>query len=201
MAGCKIVTRKLVSWHGRDEEFSNVYYFGDGGASLSPDAATATTLINAVIAAEKLVCRNTIRFLGGAAYHVGVNDTAGDTDAISTVELAATGNQGSAALILAVDPEKAVDLKFLLGGRRYLRTMIHTGDSHSYDPTSVTATSSAGLSAAIKAFAEKMLNGPWVGAWQRIAPNGDRPTAIMYNPFLEHRQFHRYRTRNAGLLG
>lgn len=201
MAGTKIVTRKLVPWHGREEEFSNVYYFGDGGVGLSPSEADALSLVDAVIAAEKLITRNTIRFLGGAAYHVGIADTAGDTDAIATRELAASGNQGSLTTGTAVDPESAVDLKFLLGGRRYLRTMIHTGYSHGYVVTRDSAVSSAGLGAEIRAFADKMLNGPWVGAYQRIAPNGDRPTAIQYNPYLEHRQFHRYRRRNAGLLG
>lgn len=80
--------------------------------------------------------------------------------------------------------------------------MIHCNDSHGYDVQGTgSGTSSASLSNAIKAYAEKMLNGPWVAGLQRIAPNGDRPTAIQYQPFLEHRQFHRYRRRNAGLLG
>lgn len=179
-----------------------MYYFGDGGAGLSPDEATATELINAVIAAEKLICRANVRFLGGAGYHVGISDTPGDTDAIATVELAASGNTGSSAIAAGfINPELAIDLKFLLGGRRYLRTMIHTCEHHNYDPTGVSSTPSGNLSAALRAFADKMLNGPWTGAYQRIAPDGTRPTAIQYNPFIEHRQFHRYKRRNAGLLG
>lgn len=202
MAGCKLVTRKLVPWHGRDEEFSNVYYFGDGGGGLSPAADVATALINEVIAAEKSISSGAIRFLGGAAYHIGVSDTPGDTDAIATVELAASGNQGTAASTLgSINPESAIDIKLLLTGRRYLRTLIHTGATHGYDSLERSATSSANLSAPLKAFAEKMLNGPWASGYQRIAPNGDRPTVIQYNPFMEHRQFHRYRRRNAGLLG
>lgn len=195
------MTRKLVSWHGRDEEFSNVYFFGDGGVGLSPSEATALSLIDAVIAAEKPMTASIVRFLGGAAYHIGVSDTPGDTDAIAIRELAATGNQGTNAATTFVNPEMAVDFRFLLGGRRYLRTMFHICWSGGYDPTSRSATGSSSLGSDVRAFAEKMLNGPWTGSYQRIAPNGDRPTAIMYNPYLEHRQFHRYRRRNAGLLG
>lgn len=201
MAGAKFVTRKLVSWYGRQEEFSNVYYFGDGGMGLSPSESDATSLINEIIAAEKLVTSTAVRFLGGAAYHMGVSDTPGDTDAIAIVELAATGNQGSHVASTTMYYECAVDLKFLLGGRRYLRTLLHTCHEHGYDTKGVSATTTANLSAPIKTFAEKMLNGPWAGGYQRIAPNGDRPTVIQYNPYLEHRQFHRYKRRNAGLLG
>ena len=200
MAGTKIVTRKLTKFRGRDEEFSNTYYFGDGGAGLSPDEGTARTLINAVIDAEKTICGQSVRFLGGSAYKMGIADTPGDTDAIATVELAPTGHQGAMVESLAQYRECAVDIKLLLGGRRYLRSMIHTMVPHGYDPNGVTSTPSASLSAQLKAFAEKMLNGPWTGAYQRIAPNGDRPSVIEYNTFLEHRQFHRYKKRNAGLL-
>jgi hypothetical protein len=204
VAGCKVVTRKLTPWHGRDEEFSNVYYFGDGGSGASPDATTASTLVNMVIAAEKAVSRSSIRFLGGAAYKIGAADLPGDTDAISVVELPATGQQGTytSAGSTNVYRECAIDLRFLLTGRRYLRTLIHCNDSHGYDVEGTgSGTASTNLSAAIKTFAEKMLNGPWVDSYQRIAPGGARPTVIQYQPFLEHRQFHRYRRRNAGLLG
>lgn len=202
MAGCKIVTRKLCSFQGRQEEFSNVYYFGDGGLGLSPDDETATTLINEVIASEKPVFSPGVRFLGGAAYHIGVSDGPGDTDAIATVELPASGHQGTGTPT-ASDPywELAVDIKWLLGGRRYLRTMLHTGLWHGYNPQGQSATSVSNIGAAVKTFAEKMLDGNWVGGYERIAPNGDRPTVIQYNPYMEHRQFHRYRRRNAGLLG
>lgn len=201
MAGVKIVTRKLIGFMGRDEEFSNVYYFGDGGAGLSPDEATARALIDEVIAAEKTVHSTTVRFLGGAAYKVGVADGPGDTDAIATVELPATGHNGAATNSLDMYKECAIDLKFLLGGRRYLRTMLHTGSLHGYAAGGSSSTASSSLSAALTAFAGKMLNGPWAGGYQRIAPDGDRPTVVQYNPYLEHRQFHRYRRRNAGLLG
>lgn len=201
MAGTKIVTRKLVPFKGRDEEFSNTYYFGDGGAGLSPTAEEATALINAVLDAEKTIFANTVRFLGGAAYKVGIADGPGDTDAIATVELPAAGHQGAVAADTNMYRECATDIKWLLGGRRYLRSMLHTCAANGYGTTGHLATGSAGLSAPLKAFAEKMLSGPWPGAYQRIAPNGDRPTVIEYQPFLEHRQFHRYRRRPAGLLG
>lgn len=202
VAGCKIVTRKLVSFKGRNEEFTNVYYFGDGGLGLSPSEETAEDLVDAVIAAEKPIFAQSVRFLGGAVYHIGANDGPGRTPAIAVRELAATGNNGTnAAGGTLIYRELAVDIKWLLGGRRYLRSMLHTCHEHGYNTVGTTATPSSGLSAELKTFAEKMLNGPWVGDYQRIAPNGDRPTAVLYNPYLEHRQFHRYRTRNAGLLG
>lgn len=201
MAGTKVVTRKLVSFQGEDEEFTNVYFFGDGTLGLSPSEGVATDLINAVITAEKSIFATSVRFLGGAAYHMGVMDTPGDTDAISLVELAATGNNGTSADGSPIYRECAVDLKFLLGGRRYLRSMLHTCTSHGYNTEGLTAVASSSLSVGLRNFATKMLNGPWVGDYQRIAPNGDRPTAIMYNTHLEHRQFHRYRKRPAGLLG
>lgn len=202
MAGIKIVTRKLVAFHGRDEEFSNVYYFGDGGAGLTPSEADTTALINGVINSEKTIFATAVRFLGGAGYKIGVADTPGDTDAVATVELSATGNNGAATLDASMYRECAIDLKFLLGGRRYLRTMLHTCAGHGTQADGFGATATSGLSAALKAYAEKQLNGPWVGSFQRIAPNGDRPTAIMYNPYMEHRQFHRYKKRrNAGVLG
>lgn len=200
MAGCKVVIRMLTPWMGRDEEFSNVFFFGDGTAGLSPDEATATTLINEVIASMKPVFSTQTRFLGGAAYKIGISDTPGDTDAIATVELAASGNQGS-AVASTMYRECAIDLKWLLGGRRYLRSLLHTGCLHGYNAVGDVATASSSLATPLKTFAEKMLNGPWTGSYQRIAPDGDRPTVIQYNPFLEHRQFHRYRRRNAGLLG
>ncbi len=201
MAGTKIVVKKLARFKGRDEEFSNVYYFGDGTADLSPSAEVAKSLVEAVIAEEKKVHGNTVRFLGGAAYHVGVRDTPGDTDAIASVELLAAGNQGAFLEADNMYRECAVDIKFLLGGRRYLRTMLHTMVAHGLGITGKDPQGVAGLSAEIKAYAGKMLSGPWPGGFNRIAPNGDRPSAIEYNPFLEHRQFHRYRNRNAGLLG
>lgn len=201
MAGTKIVTRKLVDFQGRDEEFSNTYYFGDGSAGLSPSEADATAIINAVIEAEKTVFGNAVRFLGGAAYKVGIADAPGDTDAISVVELAASGNNGGVVASTTMYRECAVDLKFLLGGRRYLRSLLHLCASHGYGVTGGgTPTGVAALSTELKAFAERMLNGPWPAGYQRIAPNGDRPTVVQYNPFMEHRQFHRYRRRNAGIL-
>lgn len=201
MAGTKIVTRKLTSWHGRDEEFSNVYYFGDGGLGLSPSVAEAEALIDAIIAEEKKITHSVVRFLGGAAYHMGANDGPGDTDAIATRELSASGNQGGFTTATFCNPELAIDLKFLLGGRRYLRTMFHACTLHGYDASAVSATPTANISPLVKTFADKMLNGPWPGGYQRIAPNGDRATVVQYNPFIEHRQFHRYRRRPAGLLG
>lgn len=171
----------------------------------SPSESTANALINAVIAAEKLTFADSVRFLGGSAYHIGFMDTPGDTDAIETVELSPTGNQGAVTSAQTggakINPEMAHDLKFLLGGRRYLRSMLHTSCALGMDDKSVTPTTSSNITAALKTFAEKMLNGPWPESYQRIAPNGDRPSAIQYNTFLEHRQFHRYRRRNAGELG
>lgn len=201
MAGCKIVTRKMMTFQGGDEEFSNVYYFGDGDVSFSPTEAEALALIDAVIAAEKNISASSIRFLGGVAYKIGAANTPGRTDAIAIRELAATGNQGTFGDPSAVRyRECAEDLKLLLGGRKYLRTLIHTNANHGFQTSGELPITTTVISAGFKAFAEKMLNGPWPGGFQRINPDGDRPTAIMYNPFLEHRQFHRYRRRNRGLL-
>lgn len=200
MAGCKVVTRKLVTFHDRDEEFSNVYYFGDGSAGLSPTESTALDLLDAVIAEEKSITGTVVRFLGGAVYKVGVADTPGDTDAIAIRELAATGNQGAFTTPGTVYRECAQDIKWLLGGRRYLRTLIHTCASHGMVVDGSTGASNLQISSELKAYAQRMLNGAWPGGYERIAPNGDRPTAYQINPVLEHRQFHRYKKRRNGAL-
>lgn len=200
MAGVKVVTRKLTPFHGEDEEFSNVYYFGDGGSIGQADATAAESLVNAVIAAEKTIFADNVRFLGGQAYGMGIGGSASG-DAIATVELAATGNQGGGGAASTMYAECAIDIKWLLGGRRYLRSLLHTRTAHGIPLTGDGAATVAGMSTALKTFAANMVDGPWPGAFERIAPNGDRPTAYLINPYMEHRQFHRYRRRNAGLLG
>lgn len=189
MALVKVVTRKEVDFHNRVEEFSNVYYFGDGDLT-NPTAGEVTDLLNKVIAQEKTICSANIRFLGALGYTGW--DTIGDTPPLASVELIGATNPGTATGT-ACYRECAIDMKWILGAKRHLRTMMHTGITNGLDASG--AGSPGTPSTALQTFANNMLGATHYSPFRRMAPNGDVPGAVLINPYLEHRQFHRYRRR------
>lgn len=197
MSGAKVVTRKLTSFQGRDEEFSNVYYFGNGPAGGQIDYKA---LINAVITAERPIFGHNVRFLGGSALGLNAFNQPDDDVGSDSVELP-VGTAGTASTG-AMYKECAIDIRWMLGGRRVLRSLLHTCAPHGFDPDGVakSAVETNTAMAPLRTFAAAMNNGDFAGC-TRMAPNGDRPQGYLINPYLEHRQFHRYRRRKGGLLG
>lgn len=197
MAGVQVVTRKLVEFQGQEEEFSNVYNFGDGilgGGSTG--AEVRGQLGAAVVEAEQAIFATEVEFLGYTTYDLGpLGGAIGNTSEI--VELPANA-RGTATTSTNMYRECALDIKWFLGRNRYLRSLLHTCANQGLQTTGV----GTGIpAAALVQFAERMLDGEWPGGFNRIAPNGDRPDRYVINRNMEHRQFHRYRRRRGGILG
>lgn len=190
MGGVKAVTRKMISFHGFDEEFTNVYYFGNG--SLAGISGTdAEGLINALITSERTIFSTNVRFLGGTTYPLNAFHKP-MSEPNASVELAA-GITGNVSPTTGLYRECAIDVRLILTGRRILRSLLHTNASHGI-PIDGATTGSIG--AALTAWAVEMRDANFRGTGlRRISPSGQTPTGYQINPYMEHRQFHRYRRR------
>lgn len=197
MAGVQVVTRKLTSFQGRDEEWTNVYYFGNG--AIGPAGTSeqhAEEILDWCIAREKTIHADPVRFLGGYVRQLGLLNNPVEGESLYSKEL-----QGLQFGTFGIENQQmyrecAVMLRWLLGGRRYLRSMLHTHHPHGYQLQGFTSTAVANLSAPLKAFADAMLT-ELPNGYRRRAPNGDVPSAVAYHPYLEHRQYHEGRRRRS----
>jgi hypothetical protein len=191
MGGVKVVIKKMMTFKGVDEEFTNVYYFGNGGLA-SVGGTQAADLINKLITAEQVISANAIRFLGGSAYQLNAFDKP-ESEPVATVEKPA-GVLGQASTSTLMYAECAIDVRLILTGRRILRTLIHTRNPWGL---SVTGETPATPQQAVQTFASDFLLPDFKATGlRRISPSGQVPSATLLPQYLEHRQFHRYRRRN-----
>ena len=197
MAGIQVTIVKGSEFQGRFEEFSNVYYFGDGSlGGTSPEQAE--TVINACLGMERPIFAMNVRFLRGYARELGLLHNPVEGPALADVEFPVNtmGNFGSPSPTMYA--ECAVMVRWLLGGKRFLRSMLHTMTPHGLDETGRTsATPQADGPLAL--YAQNMLEGSF-GGYQRISPSGERPSVVVLPRYLEHRQFHEGRKRQ-GVFG
>jgi hypothetical protein len=197
MSGIQAVITMEVPFQGDDEEFSNVFYMGDGGGIGSVPGTTKDAILTGLKDWMKPIFANNVRFLRGYARDLDIFNQPVSGEG-HTLEFSGTeyGTYGIPATNMY--GECAVMLRWLIGGRRFLRNMFHTQVPHSLDVTG-RSSQNATNSSSLVTFAQHMLNDP-ISGFYRIAPNGDRPVSILYPTYLEHRQFHEGRKRS-GILG
>lgn len=194
MAGVQVVVRKMVPFQGREEEFSNVYYFTNAGASIAATESEASAILAACIERERPIFATIVQFLGGSVRNLGPFGGPVAGEALHSAEQppGTVGTGGTANT--SMYRECAVQVRWLLGGRRFLRSMLHTCLHHNYDLTGVNETAPAQLSAGLKAYADANLQ-PLPNGYRRTSPGGDIPGVVGYSKYLEHRQFHEGRKR------
>lgn len=189
MSGIMVTTLKSMPFQGNEEVWSNVYFFGDGGGFGATTDGEAEQVIDFCIAQERSIHANHIKFLGGSARQLNAFHKPVSGEALFSKELT-PGTVGTAGTATSgMYRECAVMVRWLLGGRRYLRSFYHTCLSHGYDLEGDTAiTGNPGTQ--LITFAEAMLNTVTAG-YRRRSPSGEAPSAVGYHKYLEHRQFHK----------
>jgi hypothetical protein len=188
---------KSVAFRNSTQEFSNVYYYTNGGGGL-PDSTQADAIIDAVVAQEKTFHSTDVTFVRGRLWSQG--GSPGSNNMISQKNLSGTGAR---SLVSNMDKERAFLFRIRAGTDSrgqpvYLRKWFHACGQF-YSGQSITEAilkNSTGFTSTDRtSMRDQMLgiDGFTAGGstWRICAKSGRDPSAgenWQAHQFLEHHQ-------------
>ncbi len=130
-----VAVTKATDWHGKREEFDNVYYYS--GPAYQAGDANYLRLAEAIVAAEKLCHGSSVEFIRYRIWSAG--GTKEQNVTLALVDLDGFGNAGSTPIFResAAVVEWETDRANVLGRKVYLRKFIRVCSMLSSTPLGV----------------------------------------------------------------
>jgi hypothetical protein len=186
---------KSTPFRNSVQEFSNVYYYENGGGL--PDESGATALIDELVALEKTFHSSAVTFVRGRCWSAGGSKETNNM--IAQKNLSGTGAQG---LVTSMDKERAYLVRWRAGSDSrgnpvYLRKWWHSCGlfDASVSVVSNILDNSSGFTSGNRTAIQNKAQGIVLlaaagGGWEHVAKSGREADSsqVQAHQFLEHHQ-------------